>query len=95
MYGKGKYLIYKEHMNLREKPKTDAKILGAVLINSLIDAEEISDNWARITYNGINGWVCISECFARYVPSCKNTECNYYKLFRETENKYNALLEIL
>lgn len=92
MYKTGNYIIYKEHMNLRIKPKTSSAILSVIPQGTCIFVEEVWDNWGRINFNGISGWCCISECFAKPVCSCTQNECCYFEKYNELYKKYKQLL---
>lgn len=91
MYKTGKYIIYKEHMNLREKPTASSKALGVIPMGTCVDILETKDNWGRIEIP-CSGWCCISECFAKPICTCDSSECCYYEKFCEIEKKYNELL---
>ncbi len=71
MYKTGKYILHKEHMNLRDAPRVSAKIIGVVPCGACIDIEEIYNNWGRTTYENKTGWCCIRECFAKPVCMCE------------------------
>ena len=92
MYQTGSYVLYKEHMNLRIKPKSNSTILCVIPQGTNINVEEIWDNWGKVNYNGINGWCCISECFAKPVCACLNKECCYFEKYNELNKKYQTLL---
>ncbi len=91
MYKIGNYVIYKEHMNLREKPTASSKIMGVIPMGTCIEITETKDNWGKTEFLGKNGWCCISECFAKPVCTCEKTECCYYEKFCEVEKKYCEL----
>lgn len=74
MYKKGKYILYKEHMNLRKDPKVNSPVLDILPQGKCIEVTEISDNWGKCVFNGKTGWCCISECFAEPVCAC-NKKC--------------------
>lgn len=93
MYLTGKYLIYKEHMNLRKKPTASSMIIGVAERGTCIDVTEVHDNWGKIELNGISGWCCISECFAKKVCDCEDEYCSYSEKYIELLNKYNDLSE--
>lgn len=93
MYKAGKYILYKEHMNFRNEPKVSAKIIGVVPMGTCVDIIETKDNWGKMSWNESEGWVCISECFAKPVCSCENDGCCYYGRFVEIEKKYSELLQ--
>ncbi len=95
MYKTGNYIIYKEHMNLRQKPTASSKVTGAVQMGSIITVSEVSDNWGRTEIDGVSGWCCISECFARPVCDCTNSECCYFDKYNELKYKYDSLNESL
>ena len=69
MYTPGTYILYKEHMNLREKPNARAQTIGILPQGSVIEVDEISDNWGKVKNNHVSGWCCISECFAKKCES--------------------------
>lgn len=93
MYKTGKYIIYKEHMNLRSNPKASSAILNVIPQGTYIEVQEVSDNWGKINFNGVNGWCCISECFAKPVCSCVQEKCCYFEKYNELYQKYQMLLK--
>ncbi|MBE7092461.1 MAG: SH3 domain-containing protein [Clostridiales bacterium] len=93
MYKTGNYIIYKEHMNLRIKPKVSSDVLCVIPQGTCIEVVEVWDNWGKITYDDYTGWCCISECFAKLVCSCNSDDCCYFKKYDELNNKYQELLK--
>ena len=93
MYKTGNYIFYKEHMNLRIKPKINSDVLVVIPQGTCINVTEVWDNWGKTEYSGFLGWCCISECFAKPVCSCKDTECCYYEKFNELNLKYQKIIE--
>ncbi len=93
MYKTGNYIIYKEHMNLRVKPRITSAILGIIPQGTYISVEEVWDNWGKVTFNGNSGWCCISECFAKPVCACTQNECCYFERYNELNTKYQKLLK--
>lgn len=86
MYSSGKYLIFKEPMNLRKKPNKNSQILGLIPQGEVIAVEKTEGNWGYLIFEDKRGWCCISECFAKKICSCNKNECEYYE-------KYIALLD--
>ncbi len=91
MYKIGNYYLYKEHMNLRLRPSVNSKVLSVLPMGTHIKVEEIYDNWGKTTFNGVCGWCCISECFAKPVCSCKSEDCCYFEKYLELEKKFSAV----
>lgn len=92
MYKTGNYVIYKEHMNLRERPTASSKALGVIPMGTCIEVYETVDNWGKTDFSGVGGWCCISECFAKPLCVCENSQCCYYEKFCELEKKYCELI---
>ena len=93
MYKTGNYILYKEHMNFRNEPKANGKIIGVIPMGVCIEVSETRDNWGKTTWNNSEGWCCISECFAKPVCLCEGDECCYYQRYIEAEKKYFDLLQ--
>lgn len=91
MYRTGKYMIYREHMNLRARPGASSKILGIIPQGSCIEVKEVRDNWGKTEFDGKTGWCCISECFARIVSDCENGKCCYYEKCAQLEKLLSVL----
>ncbi|MBR2861767.1 MAG: SH3 domain-containing protein [Clostridia bacterium] len=93
MYKTGKYILHKEHMNMRIKPNSSSGILCVIPMGTVIDVLETWDNWGKIKFNNFCGWCCISECFAKPVCLCQNEACCYYEKYVLLEEKYKNLLK--
>jgi hypothetical protein len=91
MYKTGKYILYKEHMNLRNAPKANAEIVAVLPHGALIEVDEVINNWGRIIYENKTGWCCISECFAKPVCTCEMSECCYFDRYNEIKKEYDIL----
>lgn len=96
MYTAGKYLLFKEPMNLRKRPNKSSQIIGLIPQGEVLNVEMTSDNWGFVSFNGSEGWCCISECFAKKICSCNKNECEYYEKYLrliEKNKKIKAILE--
>lgn len=93
MYKKGKYILYKEHMNFRSEPRANSRVLGVIPQGKCIEVTEISDNWGKCVYNGETGWCCISECFAEFVCTC-GKKCELSVQYEMLKQASEELLKI-
>ena len=58
VYSEGRYTS-SDVINIRSNPGQQNKILGAVPANTSVFAYEIKDNWGKISYNGVEGWISL------------------------------------
>ena len=96
MYSSGKYLLFKEPMNLRKEPNKNSYVLGIIPQGEVLYVEKTQENWGFVCFNGNYGWCCISECFAKKICSCNKNECEYYEKYMhlaEKNKKIKAILE--
>ena len=92
MYKTGNYILYKEHMNLRNAPGSSSKAIAVIPRGTNITVTEVYDNWGKTEYMGVSGWCCISECFAKTVCNCENDQCCYFEMYNMLEKKYMELV---
>ncbi|HOI27341.1 MAG TPA: SH3 domain-containing protein [Paludibacteraceae bacterium] len=45
------------NLNVRKEPNTDATIIGKLAKGTEVEASNISDGWASISFNGEQGYV--------------------------------------
>ena len=96
MYTSGKYLLFKEPMNLRKNPSKSSQIVLLIPQGEVLTVEKTQENWGFVCFNGEYGWCCISECFAKKICGCNNSECEYYEKYMnlvEKNKKIKAILE--
>lgn len=53
----GNHITIASTLNLRSEPNTDCDVLAKIPLGTSVHIEEISEEWGRITYNGITGWI--------------------------------------
>ena len=95
MYKTGRYLLFREHMNLRSSASASGDIVSVIPHGTVINVLETKDNWGKTEYNGISGWCCIGECFAKKICSCENDECCYYASYKALEERCDKMQEIV
>ncbi len=91
MYKTGRYLFYKEPMNLRSRPQKNAELLGTVPQGYCGSVTEVENNWGKIQVNGTWGWCCISECFAKSISDGEDEKCCYYEKYLQLKNEYERI----
>lgn len=53
----GQYKVTADpYLNIRKEPNTSSSVIGKVYLNTVVTVTQISNNWAKITYNGVTGW---------------------------------------
>ncbi len=53
----GQYKVTADpYLNIRKEPSTSSSIIGTLPLNTVVNVTQISDDWAKITYNGVTGW---------------------------------------
>lgn len=56
-YTTGKHMTTASFLNLRSEPNTDCDILARIPIGTIVDIQEIYNDWGSIEYNGNKGWI--------------------------------------
>jgi len=96
MYTIGTYEIYKEAMNLRDKPSTSGAIIGEIPQSSKIEIIEIADSWGKTTFQNKIGWCYISEVYARRVGAVTSPPyCDYKELYETEKMRADRIAIIL
>lgn len=44
-------------LNMRENPSSGAKVLTHIPYKTILDAEAVNDEWSRVSYNSVTGYV--------------------------------------
>lgn len=55
----GNYIITASSLNIRSGAGTGFKSLGLIKNGETVTVTEIKDNWGKITYGGVTGWICL------------------------------------
>jgi D-alanyl-D-alanine carboxypeptidase len=58
----------KDSVNIREKADKDSSVLGTLLAGNTVDVMTYEDGWARVSYNGIEGYVSRDYLMGRHTP---------------------------
>lgn len=59
VYTTGTYTVTASLLRFRNGASTDDKSLGLIENGTTVTVTQIKDNWGKITWNGITGWICL------------------------------------
>lgn len=59
-YIEGKYIVSSVALKVREKPNTHAQAVATIRNEEKIEVVQVKDNWGKVNYNGITGWICLT-----------------------------------
>lgn len=65
-YTTGQYTVTSSMIRIREDAKTDSTSLGFISNGTTVAVTEIEDNWGKISYEGMMGWICLDYTVQLY-----------------------------
>lgn len=96
MHSIGTYELYRENMNLRDKPTISGVILAEIPKGSRIEVLEVHDSWGKTTYGGMTGWCSLSEIFVRRIGGVTTPPyCDFQELYESEKKRADDLQQIL
>lgn len=73
-YPEGNYKAV-SNINIRKEAGTSSDILELLPMGTKVNVVETDDNWGKITYNNITGWICLD--YAEFIPTYEIKLDNY------------------
>ncbi len=65
-YVTGQYTVTSSMIRIREYAKTESDSLGYISSGTNVTVTEIKENWGKITYEGVTGWICLDYTVLLY-----------------------------
>jgi len=96
MHSIGTYELYKEAMNLRDKPSISGGILLEIPLGACIEVLEVRDGWGKTNYDEKTGWCSLSEVFTRRIGGVTTPPyCDFQELYENEKKRADQLQSIL
>lgn len=80
-----KYIVTASYLNVRESRSIESRIVGGLPNGSIIDGENVSDNWTLIKHNNETAYVC-----SKYIRLLTDTSSTTY-----TPDELNLLARLV